>query len=347
MFAALGGCVFFCMTFTVSADLSHVSGLHQSLPFLGWKGKDYCDGSDWTYTKPQCAKQGDMATTKEASEWDSKYKQCGDNLQSPIKISFMQTSFKNFEPIQFSGYDVPFTFFVENGGNALYITPQEADLESYGGPLSVRYNLSKAVFHFGNGTGHGSEHKIDNEIFAAELQLLISSEKPTSGSCFLKGNGVAIFVILFKQRSQSNPWLDPFINATDNLQYRGNWTKMVMPLSHFLPSTTLDYYLYAGSLTFPPCTSGITVIVFSTPVPIGDSQLMKLRGNLVVYVNNCKNVVYGNLRETRNLSNRVVYRSFKFIDTSGATVVVGSSVNKVVWMTLWTLSVFLRYTLGR
>ncbi|XP_064460743.1 carbonic anhydrase 1-like isoform X4 [Ornithodoros turicata] len=298
MFAALGGCVFFCMTFTVSADLSHVSGLHQSLPFLGWKGKDYCDGSDWTYTKPQCAKQGDMATTK------------------------------------------------------VYITPQEADLESYGGPLSVRYNLSKAVFHFGNGTGHGSEHKIDNEIFAAELQLLISSEKPTSGSCFLKGNGVAIFVILFKcsrfqQRSQSNPWLDPFINATDNLQYRGNWTKMVMPLSHFLPSTTLDYYLYAGSLTFPPCTSGITVIVFSTPVPIGDSQLMKLRGNLVVYVNNCKNVVYGNLRETRNLSNRVVYRSFKFIDTSGATVVVGSSVNKVVWMTLWTLSVFLRYTLGR
>lgn len=309
-----------CTTLTGAWELTRIRKLYKQAPpihYPSYKQDDYCDAAEWVYRKPSCnAMPSGPQTVKDESEWDMKYKMCGGTIQSPIHISFMQTSFKSFEPIQFSGFDVPLRFTVENGGNAVYITPRDADLESYGGPLTVRYNVSKGIFHFGNGTGRGSEHTIDSKEFAAELQLLVSSERPTSTSCFKTANGLAIFVILFQQQPNPNHLLDPFINSTEHLQTRGNRSEMRIPLSHFLPNTTLHYYLYLGSLTFPPCTSRAIVVVFSNPVGIGDAQLLKLRTNLFVYIDQCKYRVAGNLRQTMSLNNRVIYRSFKFTDIS-------------------------------
>lgn len=78
----------------------------------------------------------------------------------------------------------------------------------------------------------------------------------------------------------SVPALDVFVNSTEHLQFRGNTSEMTMRLSNFLPNTTLKYYLYPGSLTFPPCTNNIIVLVFSNPVAIGEAQVSRWSGIL-------------------------------------------------------------------
>ncbi|XP_049520591.1 uncharacterized protein LOC119445556 [Dermacentor silvarum] len=245
----------------------------RSLTPLGWG--EYCDGTRWAYKTPQCgnATKADTVDTKNEAGWPAFESACGSPSQSPININFLQTSFKSFGPISFLGYNVPFRFAIENGGHALYITPLYAHLESYGGPLPARYNLSKGIFHFGNETSpRGSEHTIDDRNFAAELQLLVSSEKPTPTECIRRGQGLAIFVILFEKQEQNNPFLDTLVNASEHMTFRGNKTEVMMPLAYLLPNTTQHYYIYLGSLSFPPCTSDAFVVVFRSTVAIGEQQ---------------------------------------------------------------------------
>ncbi|XP_077536204.1 carbonic anhydrase 1-like [Haemaphysalis longicornis] len=289
---------------------------------LGWR--EYCGGENWIHDKPECIN----ASKKENKKLDtpalwtsSQGSKCKSKGQSPIQIDFVRTSFKPFNPIYFIGYEEAFHFEVENGAHAVYITPCNAPLEVYGGPLPVRYTLSRGVFHFGNDTTeHGSEHTIDHQNYAAELQLLMSSEKPTPTGCPDRGDGVAMLVTLFKKRAQSNPLLDAFINATRHMTFRGNTSEMAMPMANFLPNTTLEYYAYQGSLTFPPCTSNILVVVFSNPVDIGEQQLIKLRNNLYTMIKDCKYTIAGNLRNLQPLDNRLVYRSFKFSSPATRTL---------------------------
>ncbi|XP_075744011.1 carbonic anhydrase 1-like [Rhipicephalus microplus] len=285
----------------------------RTLTPLGWG--EYCDGTRWAYKTPQCGNtsRAESVDTKNEAGWPAFESACGSSGQSPININFLQTSFKSFGPISFLGYNVPFHFTIENGGHALYITPINANLESYGGPLPARYNMSKGIFHFGNETSpRGSEHTIDDQNFAAELQLLVSSEKPTPTECIRRGQGLAIFVILFEKQEENNPYLDTLINASEHMTFRGNKTEVTMPLAYLLPNTTQHYYIYLGSLSFPPCTSDAFVVVFRSTVAIGEQQLTKLRNNLYTYTGGCKYRIAGNLRQLQPLGNRVVYRSFKF-----------------------------------
>ncbi|XP_050046555.3 carbonic anhydrase 1-like [Dermacentor andersoni] len=296
--------------------------VHRSLadiiPVAGWR--EYCDGGRWAYKSPYCGNVTNMDPnfSENQDAWPHFEKACGSAGQSPINIDFLQTSFKSFGPIAFLGYNVPFRFKVENGGHALYITPEKPHLESYGGPLPARYTLSKAVFRFGNETSErGSEHTLDGRNFAAELQLLMSCEKPTPTDCLRRDKGLAIFVILFEKRDVSNPPLDILVNATEHMTARGNTTETFIPMAVLLPNSTANYYLYLGSLTFPPCTGKALVVVFNSAVSIGETQLKKLRNNLYYYFGTCKNRVAGNLRKPQKLGNRIVYRSFKF--TGAAT----------------------------
>ncbi|XP_077508308.1 carbonic anhydrase 1-like [Amblyomma americanum] len=298
------------------------------IPVAGWR--EYCDGGRWAHKSPYCGNvtNVDPNFSENQDAWPHFEKACGNPGQSPVNINFLQTSFKSFAPISFLGYNLPFRFKVENGGHALYITPEDAHLESYGGPLPARYKLSKGVFRFGNETSEkGSEHTLDGRDFAAELQLLMSCETPTPSDCLRRDKGLAMFVILFEKREAPNPLLDVLINATEHMTSRGNSTETKIPMAYLLPNTTLSYYIYLGSLTFPPCTNKALVVVFSNAVFIGEQQLRKLRNNLYYYFGTCKNRVAGNLRKQQSLGNRVVYRSFKF---TGAAIITSVTVEPLL-----------------
>ncbi|KAG0428200.1 hypothetical protein HPB47_024803, partial [Ixodes persulcatus] len=168
------------------------------------------------------------------------------------------------------------------------------------------------------------------------LQLLLSSVKPTPSECLAKEYGVAMIVVLFQKRKFANQYLESFVQATALLSHRGNSSTLSTPLSYFLPNSTAKYYLYLGSLTFPPCTAGVTVVVFSQPVDIGEGQLQALRRNLYYYEGSCKYTVAGNLRPVKKLETQV-YRSFKFTGVTGAS---GRPVHFASWTAVLAMALY-------
>lgn len=282
--------------------------------------EEYCDGYKWVHKMDKCLGPTNQSALLESSDWKSKYKDCGNDRQSPIHIEFMYSRYFPFQPMHFVGFEEAATFTVENGVHAVYMTTEGATVSVFGGPLYVRYNLSKAVFHVGTTDHAGSEHKIDNNVYAAELQLLFSSNKPTTTECLYESMGVAMISILFQEQEKSNERLNPFIDATHGIRgTRGARVEKRFPMRFLMPDSALRYYVYPGSLTFPPCTSSLPVIVFTSPVKIGRRQLEKLRGNLYVSFAHCTYRIAGKLRELFPIADRPIFRSFKFLDRSSTT----------------------------
>ncbi|KAL1440661.1 hypothetical protein MTO96_009216 [Rhipicephalus appendiculatus] len=222
------------------------------------------------------------------------------------------SQFRQFKPIYYNGFENLYGYFVENGVHGIYITLMDGTVSIYGGPLPVRYNLSRAILRFGRSTGPGSEHRIDDEEFVAEMQLLFSSKKPTTTSCLYDNSGAAIEV------PGSVKALEPLVQSTRQL--RGVWGARVpvqMRLSAFMAPKAQHYYAYSGSLTFPPCTSSIPTMVMAKPASIGEEQIDALRRNMFVSLNYCVYHMAGQLRPTFAAQNRDLYRSFKYFSSRG------------------------------
>lgn len=45
-------------------------------------------------------------------------------------------------------------------------------VEISGGPMESDYHLKQFHFHWGSESSHGSEHKIDGKVFAAEVRMV-------------------------------------------------------------------------------------------------------------------------------------------------------------------------------
>ncbi|XP_075743941.1 carbonic anhydrase 7 [Rhipicephalus microplus] len=289
------------------------------------------------------------ASMKEYPEWKTRYKSCGDAVQSPIHVRYLDSQFRQFKPIYYTGFENLYEYFVENGAHGIYITLADGTVSIYGGPLPVRYNLSRVILRFGRAAGPGSEHRIDDEEFVAEMQLLFSSKKPTTTSCLYDNSGAAILAVLFRRSQRqgglvslfpasvlkgeepARAWgsqevpgsvkgLEPLVQSTRQL--RGAWGARVpvkMRLSALMAPKAQHYYAYAGSLTFPPCTSSIPTMVMAKPATIGEDQIDALRRNMFVSLNYCVYHMAGQLRPTFDAQNRDLYRSFKYFSSrSGA-----------------------------
>ena len=63
---------------------------------------------------------------------------------------------------------------------------------------------------------------------------------------------------------------------------------------------TNTFYRYQGSLTVPPCTEGLTWTVFTEPIQLLDSEINKLRTNIMVK----------NYRYPEPVHDRIIYRNF-------------------------------------
>ncbi|KAH7956741.1 hypothetical protein HPB52_012357 [Rhipicephalus sanguineus] len=250
--------------------------------------EEYCDGFRWIHTKPECMKRKTAFALLEYPEWKTRYESCGDAVQSPIHVQYLDSQFRQFKPIYYTGFENLYGYFVENGVHGIYITLIDGTVSMYGGPLPVRYNLSRVILRFGRSTGPGTEHRIDNEKYVAE-------EVPGSVKA-----------------------LEPLVQSTRQL--RGVWGARVpvqMRLSALMAPNAQHYYAYSGSLTFPPCTSSIPTMVMAKPASIGEDQIDTLRRNMFVSLNYCVYHMAGQLRPTFDAQNRDLYRSFKYFSSRG------------------------------
>ncbi|KAL3244270.1 hypothetical protein MRX96_018893 [Rhipicephalus microplus] len=99
---------------------------------------------------------------------------CGGRQQSPVNIeTFGVLHDISLKALHFEGHDVPFeNFTVTSDGLSLTLRASPLDTTSRtvrGGRLPGTFVFQHALFHWGSGSGQGSEHRIDGVAYPMEV----------------------------------------------------------------------------------------------------------------------------------------------------------------------------------
>lgn len=142
-----------------------------------------------------------------------------------------------------------------NNGHTIEV---EVDGDNLLNLAGIDYRLTQFHFHT------GSEYRVDGRGYDMELHMV---HKSTSGKVAVVG--------VFLQRGSSSaalapifanlPALDAPLNQHEELPDAFN------PIN-FLPRSSA-FYNYAGSLTTPPCTEGVSWIVMAEPLTVSDEDI--------------------------------------------------------------------------
>jgi carbonic anhydrase len=167
--------------------------------------------------------------------------------QSPIDLRIAPVA--DAEPVEF-GY--PSTFIkLKNNGHTVEVTPGTEGTIRVGG---TSYALSQFHFH------HPSEHTVEGKRYPLEVHLVHRAPE-----------GLAVVAILFEEGAP-NPVLESlttFLPSTVGVEVS---PEPKFELKDLMPSDR-SLYRYQGSLTTPPCTEGVTWLIFKSPVSASPQQL--------------------------------------------------------------------------
>ena len=128
-------------------------------------------------------------------------------------------------------------------------------------------------FHWGEEAGEGSEHRIDDSQFDAEIHIV--TLKQGADPSDTAGNIFSVIAV--------------FGNQNDNLPISGIWSNIPVPetfeqeittsgikYSDLLPSNK-DYYNYESSLTTPLCNETVQWFLLKHPIDIPGEFLAAVR----------------------------------------------------------------------
>lgn len=168
--------------------------------------------------------------------------------QSPIDLAGAEGA--PLPPIEF--VHAPTAAKVVDNGHTIKVALAPGCTAEIGG---VVYELLQFHFH------HPSEHTVEGKAYPAEVHLV--HKDPAGG-----GLGV---VGVFFEPGAAHPVLDVLWGAVPaEVGVEGD-------LGPFDPGSLLPedrtYFHYAGSLTTPPCTEGVSWNVYRSPVPASQEQL--------------------------------------------------------------------------
>ncbi|XP_065556691.1 carbonic anhydrase-related protein 10-like isoform X2 [Artemia franciscana] len=173
------------------------------------------------------------------------------------------------------------SFPMSGGMNARNLDQTTPPVNITGGPLAYSYQIEEVTIHFGTDNDHGSEHKIDGNVFPAEIGEV------------------------------TNPELQTFTGALSQIPYAGMSADVSVSLRGLLPST--DHFVtYEGSTTHPGCWETVTWIVFNRPIYITKQELSSLRSLNSGNATNPKGAIAGNIRPLQRLNSRTVRTNIDF-----------------------------------
>ena len=129
-------------------------------------------------------------------------------------------------------------------------------------------------FRWGPNGRSGSEHTIQNQRFAMEVQA-IHYKKGLDDLCqALNCEKVVIVSFLYQDSKLDNVTFNPILNSLSKISCPGNSCRLApFPVSLIIPPFLNNFYMYNGSLTFPPCTENVKWIVQPEPLSIHDKQV--------------------------------------------------------------------------
>ncbi|KAK2712749.1 hypothetical protein QYM36_011444 [Artemia franciscana] len=205
------------------------------------------------------------------------------------------------------------SFPMSGGMNARNLDQTTPPVNITGGPLAYSYQIEEVTIHFGTDNDHGSEHKIDGNVFPAEIQIYgYNADLYRNGSeASHRPNGLVGVSILVQIGEVTNPELQTFTGALSQIPYAGMSADVSVSLRGLLPST--DHFVtYEGSTTHPGCWETVTWIVFNRPIYITKQELSSLRSLNSGNATNPKGAIAGNIRPLQRLNSRTVRTNIDF-----------------------------------
>jgi carbonic anhydrase len=188
---------------------------------------------------------------KHWSKLNPEYALCGTgHIQSPINIT--NAKVEDLPPLQFNYNAVPLS--IVDNGHTVMVNYAPGSTMTVG---DKTYTLKQFHFH------HPSENHIQGKKYDLEAHLVHADADGHN----------AVVAILFKIGDTPSPLLDTlWKNISPEKEKVVEVPSISIDVKDLLPSST-GYYTYAGSLTTPPCTEGVTWYVFKTPVSISKAQV--------------------------------------------------------------------------
>ena len=146
-----------------------------------------------------------------------------------------------------------------------------------GGFNDTIYVFKQLHFHWGVADNNGSEHRIDNKQYSAEMHMVHYNAKYGNFSEAAKhSDGLAVLAILIEPEVLGNVafrHIERFqqIMHPDGLPV----SKLADPieLEDLLPDNTNSFYRYQGSLTTPGCMESVAWTVFDHPIGLSEKQV--------------------------------------------------------------------------
>lgn len=201
--------------------------------------------TSWSY-------QGNRGPTHWAS-LDSAYRQCNGREQSPIDIRTTTTK-SDLDALHFAYQSQPLTGLTDNGATIRvnYHAPFKNSL------IVGQDTFHLTQFHF----HHPAEELIDGKRYDMVLHLMHAS-----------ANGQQVGVAVLITTGKPNAAIQElFTHMPTTVGVEDSIPGVTLDPSTLLPRR-LAYYRYAGSLTAPPCTEGVTWFVLKTPIELSAAQI--------------------------------------------------------------------------
>jgi carbonic anhydrase len=180
------------------------------------------------------------------------YAECKDgHEQSPINIA--KTKSADLPPIDFHYQPSPLKLI--DNGHSVQVNYAPGSYITVG---DKKYELQQFHFH------HPSEEQVNGKPYALVIHLVHKDEE----------GKLAVVAVLFKQGS-SDAAIKTLVAHLPKEKEKEMTTTASINAAALLP-TKRNYYTFAGSLTTPPCTQGVTWFVLETPSTLSKEELATL-----------------------------------------------------------------------
>jgi carbonic anhydrase len=195
-------------------------------------------------------------TYESVAHWadlDPAFAGCKGTHQSPIDVPDTHEAGPAFA----AGTYAPFPVRILNNGHAIQVEDTAASSLVFGG---VTYALAQFHFHA------PSEHTLAGKSFDAEAHFVHKS-----------ADGKLLVIGMFIRKGNASAELAPVFDAIPTAEAASHAAPGTVDVTAILPRAP-HYAHYAGSLTTPPCSEGVSWFVEKSVVlEISDAQLMRLR----------------------------------------------------------------------
>jgi len=276
--------------------------------------------------KPSAEKGYDYK--KHGEDW-GKFGQCAGPNQSPVDVSrYVDVQGQTKYLLWFDYYLDPdlqpdHQATIVNDGHGLRFDVPSNNIDM--GFVKIgktEYSAQEYQFHA------PSEHTVDGAVFPLELQIYNKAHD---------GPGLVAIAIFFRE-GESNPFLASLRESAgggDGPQWSmtgsgrgeipGHFTG-AFDLENVIPagdvSKEAPFYNYEGSLTQPPCTTGVDWWVLSKPITASRDEIRFIRKSIFM----SESTRHGNARETQALGNRRI-----FVGLTGFQHAIKGHVNLPGW----------------